>query len=162
MKDTTIKPIPGFDGYFAGSDGQIYSPLKGCMNTKGKYFQVSVRCSETKLFLIRGVHRLICMAFYGLPKPDDTASHQDGNSFNNHPDNLRWESMSKNHRRKILHGTDDCGFRNSRASISEDELRDIRALLKEGKMTHKQIGFKIGVQRAFISKIATGLRYAKC
>jgi hypothetical protein len=43
------------------------------------------------------VHRLVCIAFHGLP-PDNKpwVNHKDGNKANNHYSNLEWTSISQN------------------------------------------------------------------
>ena len=51
------------------------------------------------------VHRLVCMAFHGLPEGKQEASHLDGNPKNNAPSNLAWTSHSENEQHKKLHGT---------------------------------------------------------
>ena len=180
MKDTAVvlKKIPGYEGYLAGSDGRIYSlykygpsrgfrkvprPLKGGIGSTKKYFILAVRGSITRnKYTTKSVHRLICIAFHGKPKVGHTASHLDGDGFNNRPENLIWESLSDNNKRKLAHGTDDNGFRNSRSVITEKELERIRSLVKLNLLTHKQIGMLFNVSRVFITKIVRGHRYAKC
>ena len=167
-----LAPIPGFDLYFAGDDGNIYSKqprgaqknvgalrkLKPNVQTSGKYFYVNIKCGE-EIGTCR-VHRLICMAFHGLPLNENyAASHLDGNWRNNVPSNLAWETYSENLNRKKEHGTDDVGVKNSRASIDLETLIEIRKLLKKSLLTHKEIGDKFGLGRVFITKIANGHRY---
>lgn len=168
-----IKPIQGFNGYFASADGDIYSSwslgkfpvITSKIQRKlspGKYsngyFFVNVRKSLGKRFS-GSVHRLVCIAFHGIPKKNETASHLDGNLNNNKSKNLKWESLSENHKRKLLHGTDDRGCKNSRAKINEIKLMNIKVLLKKGEMTHKEIGKIYGVNRSLITKINCGQRY---
>ena len=75
----TIPVSPNYD-YMGGSDGQIYSrtrykgfgrkeytdwyPLKGNKTKKG-YLMVSLCHNNIKV--TNHVHRLICMAFHGMP-----------------------------------------------------------------------------------------------
>lgn len=160
-----FKLIPNCENYYAGSDGNIYSNFgKGYkklvpnIQTNGKYFYLSVimygkRKSER-------VHRLVCFAFHGLPKNKKmTCSHLNGNWRDNRPENLKWETLKDNLAKRKEHGTDDIGFKNSRAKITENELKEIRNLLKEGILTHKEIGKQFGVNRVFITKINIGYRY---
>ena len=43
------------------------------------------------------VHRLVCMAFNGMPTEDKPwVNHKDGNKANNHFSNLEWTSISQN------------------------------------------------------------------
>lgn len=167
----TLLPIARAAGYFAGSDGHIYSlrkhgaflrdtprRLKESVQSSGRYFFVGIGIAIGRFKHFR-VHRLVCEAFHGVPLPGQTASHLDGNWRNNKPMNLAWESMSNNHARKYQHGTHDCGYRNSRAKITKRQLYRIRAMLTDGK-THQSIADRFGLGRVFISKIAAGYRYA--
>ena len=88
-----------------------------------------------------------------------TASHLNGIRDDNRLENLKWETMSENHHRKKEHGTDDRGYKNSRALINKEQLEKIWELLKDGKKTHKEIGEMFGVGRAFITKINNKYRY---
>lgn len=169
-----IRPIPEFEGYFAGEDGNIYSnrprarevglqpvrKLNPGIQTSGKYYIVNIKKNEDDKYKSQRVHRLVCMAFHGVPIDHKaTVSHINGNWRNNKPENLIWESMSDNHSRKKDHGTDDIGFKNSRASIDLKTLKEIRRLLELGTWTQKAIGDKFGLSRLFITKIANGHRY---
>jgi hypothetical protein len=168
-----FKPIPNHIFYFAGSDGQIYSnrprgweksskglrALKPGIQSNGKYYYVNLQ-NDQGVYKTQRVHRLVCLAFHGNPVNDtDTTSHLDGHWENNIPDNLKWESLSNNMERKKEHKTDDIGFKNSRASLNHDQLLKIRGLLKDGKLTHKEIGDMFDVSRLTITKIANGYRY---
>lgn len=42
------------------------------------------------------VHRLICEAFHGTPKPGQVCMHLDENSKNNSPTNLAWGTQKEN------------------------------------------------------------------
>lgn len=166
--------IPNYPGYFACEDGEIYSgqpigtqkgiqsklrKLKKNIQTSGKYYIVNIKRYDGKILSNR-IHRLICSAFHGNPPSNNsTCSHLDGNWKNNVPTNLCWESYSENLNRKKDHGTDDTGINNSRSKIDLQTLKDIRKLLKQQKLTHKQIGEKFGLSRVFITKIANGHRY---
>ncbi len=165
-----LKLIPGFIGYYADKKGNIYSSWTTRGIKIGKRKKLSpVTMSNGYLFLrlriapriyySTGVHRLICLAFYGIPKKNFTASHLDGNRKNNKLENLIWETLSDNHKRKIEHGTDDRGYHNSRAKINKETLYKIRALLREGNYTHKKIGEMFNLNRVFITKINNNYRY---
>lgn len=161
-----FKRIKNFPGYYAGSDGNIYSDKRGTMHqlattiqTTGKYYITNVIHKNKKKTSSR-VHRLICETFHGkCPSKKHCASHLDGNWKNNKPENLTWETYSQNLARKKDHGTDDIGFKNSRALITQNQLRRIRILLRKKKLTHQQIAYKFKVSRVFITKIANGHRY---
>ena len=106
----TYRPIPGCPGYFAGSDGHIYSAKRwtgtawiitdkpqrqlkeGCYKDRYKY--VSICCGGRKG--LRKVHTLIAEAWHG-PRPDGLqVCHRDNDRFNNRPDNLRYDTRESN------------------------------------------------------------------
>lgn len=169
--EQNLKPIPGFTGYFADKSGNIYSQWatrgirkEGFRKLNPSKWPNGYKFVNLKIaphtYYSTGVHRLVCLAFYGKPpKENYTASHLDGNRTNNNLDNLIWESLSDNHKRKIKHGTHDRGYNNSRAKINKEQLVEIRRLLEGGELTHEQIGERFGVNRVFITKINTGYRY---
>lgn len=167
-------PVENFDGYYACSDGFIYScwtvgvgakiiydkRLKklSCSINKGTGYKHVVLVKNRKHYS-KDVHVLIAETFHGKRPKGLTVSHKDGNKLNNKPRNLIYETHSDNHNRKKLHGTDDRGYKNSRALINKIQLEKIRTLIKKRKFTHKQIGEKFGLSRVFITKIKNGNRY---
>jgi len=159
----TFKLIPDSINYYAGDDGNIYSnfgkgfkKLKASIQSTGKYYQLSIIKNRTRKHY--RVHRLVCEAFHGIPKEGMTCSHLDGNWRNNKPDNLKWETYSENLERKKEHGTDDVGYKNSRARIDKCTLDNIRFLLSEG-LGPTEIGKRLNLPRLFIQKIKSGYRY---
>jgi hypothetical protein len=173
MKVTTkILPIPGFPGYWAGSDGEIYSTrcrertdgplkkLKSGLDGKGRYLHVSLMTGRVRHN--KNVHRLICEVFHGKPSAKETASHLNGKCKDNRPENLKWESMRDNFKRKKEHGTYDGGWRNSRAVFNEEQIIFIRAQAKKG-ITYKKILEDLGVtyNERLIGKIVRNEHYKK-
>lgn len=160
------KEIPGIDKrYQASAEGHIVSymgrtprKLASGLSKSGLYRTVSVL--EVGGRRVNGdVHRLVCKAFHGLPqKPKMQASHLDGNSHDNRPENLMWETPLDNSRRKRLHGTDDQGVKNSRAHLTRENLVEIKALRKLG-WTQLAIADKLGVRRTTITRALNGTRY---
>lgn len=161
-----------YSGYLAGSDGYIYSVIynkgkndgtpKRLKASRGKtspYLKVNIRCSPGVYKNVL-VHSLICEAYHG-PRPDQmVCSHLDGNLNNNVPGNLVWETQSDNLKRRINHGTDDCGHRNSRAKLSADDVAAIKRRLAGGDL-HADIARDYGISRTVITRISSGTRYAR-
>lgn|SRR3990167_1328636 len=173
MKQKALKRFPG---YVFCEDGTIFSywtrgvnsridmskkplKIKQGKSTNG-YMQVMLKDSEG-IRKAERVHRFICEAFNGECPIKHECSHLNGDRADNRASNLIWETTSDNHKRKILHGTDDCGVRNSRAKIDLITLQAIKKMLNTGEFTHKKIGEMFGLGRVFISKIKGGYRYAR-
>jgi hypothetical protein len=164
-----LKPIPSFPGYYAGNDGSIYSTIfSNRWNKEGHYRKLSPGKQKNgylKLVLIRNddkinvmVHTLICEAFHG-PRPEGTdCSHKDDDKNNNRPTNLCWETPLENQRRRHENGIDDRGVKNTRASLTEETLHQVRNWLEEGKTT-VWIAHTLGVSRPVISRVKNGRRY---
>jgi len=139
-----FKELSDYPGYFACSDGWVYSSwrqtkdssyidysvkhkLKPGLRGKKKYYLICPKNIDGKP-TTKDIHSLIASAFLG-PKPEGmTVSHKDGNSKNNKPENLVYETYSDNHKRKIEHGTYDGGTKNSRAIFSLEDLQTMLSL----------------------------------
>ncbi|HEY9414173.1 MAG TPA: NUMOD4 domain-containing protein [Pseudonocardia sp.] len=114
-------PIPGYEGiYEASSDGRVRSldrdvaysngrqrthrsvVLKGRPDEDG-YLRVTLwRDRKSKLV---GIHRLVCLAFYGEPPTGaNHAAHRDGDHRNNAAGNLYWATPVQNEADKLRHG----------------------------------------------------------
>jgi len=160
------REIPGIDPrYQASADGCIISymgkkprQLAGGISKSGLYRTVSILKGSGRR-VNNDVHRLVCKAFHGLPPQEGMqASHLDGNSHNNKPENLAWETPAENSARKLVHGTHDRGTFNSRAHLTPENLKEIR-LLREQGWTQKAIADKLGVGRTTITRALSGARY---
>ena len=172
--------LKNYPYYFACTDGNIYSKkgrgmkkdsydneylkLKPSKSSSSKgYLQINLPCKNSKSgYNSKFIHRLIAESFIGVITKDKTVSHIDGNKYNNNPSNLTIESLSDNIKRKYEHNTMDNGFNNSRSLISKEQLLEIRTHLKNGILTHEQIGKLFNVSRVFITKINTNQRYKNC
>ena len=118
------RDIPGFPGYQASSLGRIRSPRKILTLTKRKkqpYLVVGIRHSKAYL-----VHKLVTLAFHGLPAPGEEACHRDGDHTRNHSDNLRWGTRKSNVADTFAHGRGNVGERNGQAKLTARIVATIR------------------------------------
>lgn len=164
-------PVSPNDDYMAGSDGQIYSrtkykgfgrkelvdwyPLKGYVSAKG-YQTISMSHENKKV--TKSVHRLVCMAFHGLP-PVATMEvrHLDGNPANNRPENLCWGTGQENWQDKRLHGKATVGERHHAAKFTDEERVHIRWAIEHGLCSQRQAARVLGMALSSIQGIvATG------
>jgi HNH endonuclease len=151
-----------YKGYFVREDGSVRSTfgngriLKQSVGANGRPQVGLVIDGKART---KYIHVLVCEAFYG-PRPSGMeASHKDGNILNNHKDNLVWETRSQNLNRRILHGTHDRGFNNSRACLTRENVEDIHYWKGIG-LTDKEIANRLGVSRTTVIRVKKGQRYA--
>lgn len=97
-------------------------------------------------------HRLICEEVNGpSPTSKHVAAHRCGNRNCVNPKHLRWATPQENEADKLLHGTSNRGQRNSRAKLTESEVRQIRD--HQGAVTPTEIAERFGVSRRQVSRI---------
>lgn len=82
------------------------------------------------------MHRLVALAFIPNPDPKNLTEvdHIDNNALNNNVENLQWISSFDN-KSKIPYKTrSNCrkGERNGRATVTDEQVREIRKLYKGG------------------------------
>ena len=115
------RDVPMHEGYMVNSLGEVWSKDrqiekltnqggKCTVNLKGRKLRTwsanaYLYCSLGSNFKC-GVHRLVCIAFHGMPANDKLqVAHLDGNAHNNTPENLAWATRSENEQMKKKHGT---------------------------------------------------------
>jgi hypothetical protein len=154
---TEVRPIPGFPGYGASSDGRIVGKrgqwLLPALTGDG-YLAVNLHTGRG--MRRRMVHRLIASSW--LPKPltpaHDHVAHWDGDPTNNAIANLRWATRAENEADKKRHGRDNRGERHGRAKLTEPQVREIRQSWAAG-VSQPQIASRYGVDRSTVSLIVT-------
>ena len=98
MRIRVEREIPGFEDFYACSDGSITKPngqiTRGWLDlsTGDGYYKIQIDSQTYR------VHRLIASAWIKNPRPDifTMCDHIDQDSRNNSPNNLRWVSRSLN------------------------------------------------------------------
>lgn len=94
-----MRPIPGYEEYFAMEDGRILGKSGGYLSSSIRSNYVTVGLckppNHRKSFL---VHRLVAACYLGLDLYDMTiqVNHLDGNKLNNHLNNLELCTQSEN------------------------------------------------------------------
>jgi len=121
------------------------------------YAQVGLRHALSTKTQTHVVHRLMLFAFVGPPPhPTFQAMHLDGNGRNNKLSNLRWGSPKENRSHQELHGTSTKGSRNGRATITEAQAKVIKAAIRGGGLTHREIADGVGVSFAVVRLMVQG------
>jgi len=96
------------------------------------------------------VHRLVALHFLGKPATKKyQVNHIDGNKLNNHVSNLEWVTHAENMRHAVVNGLKP-------TKLTKNDVIQIRKLLKQKNMTHKQIAKKFNVAQSIVARINTG------
>ena len=168
--DATIeyRDVPGFAGYKVGNDGSLWS----CCRPKGAWKRLKDRLTNTgrmqavlyKKGMRNGfrmqLHRLVLSVFIGEP-PNSMVEgcHNDGNPTNNHVRNLRWDTKIGNLADRVKHGTLCRGAKNPNVRLTEDDVIEITARLRDGD-TMADIAKSFGVNSRTIFNINHGITWA--
>lgn len=153
------KPIPGFPGYTATYEGDIFSwkkkkgePLKLVLHLSGTgYLTVSLVPSEGGKGKNRGVHTFVAKAWIQNPKKLPQVNHKDGNKQNNCVDNLEWVTSQENNLHARKNGLGVKGRKVYQLDISSGHPGTI---IKEFKSI-KEAGKKTGINNRTISQVCT-------
>jgi hypothetical protein len=132
MQQIELREVPNLEGYFAGSDGQIYSkkngmkPLTGLIGARKigmKGYRTA--CINRKTYYI---HHLIARA-YLPPKPFSSAilRHLDGDSLNNAVKNLAWGSFGDDREDQKRCGTSIDGSHCGTSKLKPAQVDEILA-----------------------------------
>ena len=155
--------IPGEpEKYCAGSDGKIYSKARGHWRPLIEFFGAKgykkVTLSKGPRKETKNVHRLVCMAFYGLPEPgSEQVRHLDGNKENCLPSNLCWGSQAENWQDRKAHGNGIEGEKHHASKFSDLERGKIRWAIDKGLCSQRQAARALGVSQASVQQICKGL-----
>lgn len=165
--EVELRPIPGIIGYCAGSDGFLYSFRRKGQHIKykttphrltgyaqdGRYRSQSISWMGQRQVL---VHRMVASAFHGPCPEGMECSHLNGDSSDNRPENLRWETRKENCARKLEHGTtrrgDDCPA----SILSEDDVLKMRRMRADLVTTYKELGEMFGVSMSTAHQAVNG------
>lgn len=151
--------VVGFEGiYEVSSHGNVRSvksgQLKKITEDKKTNRPFLNLWKNNKQNVVR-VHKLVLEAFVGLCPEGLECCHNDGNSFNNHISNLRWDTHKSNIHDRITHGTSNRGERCGTAKLT---LEQVNAIRKDTRL-QRLIAADYGIAESMISRIKNGKRW---
>jgi len=162
------RKIPVFQGYYATPSGQIFSSNKKATMATAK--TIALHASPTgyvnavlyknKVRLNKLVHRVVLETFEGECPAGCECSHVDGDTSNNHINNLKWETKSQNNSRKESHGTSLGGERHPLAKLTEMEVAEIRSRVRSGE-NRKIVALDYPVGKGTINEVVRGHTWKK-
>lgn len=156
------RPIPGCPGYFARTDGTIWSHLFG----KEKQLFPDVRhCDGRKRYTVKtNAGKLIrkyggeftLLAFVG-PRPHGMeCCHGDGVCTNDAIWNLRWDTALANKADMVRHGTRPSGESHGLAKLTKSAVISIRDEIAKGLACPGAVAARFGVSRTTVRNIISG------
>ncbi|WP_364400651.1 HNH endonuclease [Pseudarthrobacter sp. LMD1-1-1.1] len=148
-----------FHGYWVSSLARVRGPRGTILaQTRGggekrSYFFVQCGARNT-----RQVHWLVCEAFHG-PRPEGmVAAHNDGDSFNNLPENLRWATPAENQADRRAHGRLKTGEEHPQSRLTDLQVQEIRKQVPGPHGTLERLAREFGVSASTIARIRDGKR----
>lgn len=158
-----IKKLEGFnDYYYISSYGYIITKnwrnskreaiIKTCLDACG--YKRTALMHNGKLKTIK-IHRLVAISFIQNPENKPQVNHIDGNKQNNNINNLEWVNNSENqiHAYKIGLNKAKRGEENSKAILTEKQVKEIRSKFKKRVYTREMLGIEYGVKASTIKDI---------
>lgn len=181
------KTIKDYPDYQISNFGRVKS-FKKCRGSnerilkprKGKYGYLNISLRKNNKLMTFTIHRLVLMHFKPIDNPElFQCNHINGNKLNNNIDNLEWYTRSENAKHAYRIGLmsnpmigkhhsketknkirEKCiGNNSSRHVLTEDEVREIKILLKEKKLLQKEIAKIYKISEITISNIKLNKRW---
>lgn len=158
--EVAYKPVINFGGYRVGTDGSVWSSLRGVwrklkpwLTTKGRAMVDLMKDGKPHH---RQVHRIVLEAFVGpCPEGMECCHDPDHNPLNNAIVNLRWGTPKENQADSVKHGTKPRGEKSPRSVITESEAREVKRLLdlrKKAKEIVSTVGGRLTVHIVYAIK----------
>lgn len=168
------KPVPGFETRYEVSDTGLVRSLdreiipksgpsyfirgcerKQCKNRRG-YFKVSLYKDNRETTF--ETHRLVALAFMGLPPLGFETRHLDGVRTHNHVSNLVYGTPKQNQQDRFQHGTACVGTKHPLCCLTDKQVNEINKLYSNGLHTMQQLADKYRVVPSTIWRIVNGIR----
>lgn len=102
------------------------------------------------------MHRLIAIAFWGLPSPKHQVNHKNGVKRDNRLVNLEWVTHKENamHSCRVL--KNGIGEKNSFAKLTDAQVAEIRARYAAGGVFQRELAAEYGVSGNHIHRLVNG------
>lgn len=137
--------IPGWPGYFATSDGLIWSNKRSFRNPHGDalvqlqpysdrdgYFGLNIMTPDRKIKNMK-VHALIAATFIGERPEGMVVAHLNGNPTDNRPSNLAYVEPAENSAHRDLHGRHRRGADAPRAKLDAAQRAEVTRRFMAGE-----------------------------
>lgn len=156
-----MKACPNFPGYAATEDGRIFKIERTFPFDKKVPYEMKQRLDTDGYALVRDwkVHRMVADAFVPNPEGKPQVAHGNGVRNDNRVENLRWATVSENHKDKRKHGTQVFGSAHPKAKLSSGQLAFARGLVAGG-FSRPEVAPVLGISREGLGRALRGSTYA--
>lgn len=168
-------PVVGYEGSYEVSDmGRVKSLARRIIRGDGKWQSIgerimkqhpngsghyAVSLAHNGIRSTYKVHTLVLEA-HCCPRPEGMeCRHLDGDKLNNVLSNLVWGTHAENMRDSVEHGTRARGENNGQSKLTEESVREIHKLRRDG-LKLRQIASIFGVGITAIYKILEGYTWS--
>lgn len=165
--EADLKDIPGIPEYKVDASGSVWSVFHNWRGYQSRRVKPRVEDGYLRVRLRTGgklakfaVHRLIAMAFHGLPKDVKMhVRHLNGIKDDNRPDNLRWGTAKENSDDMTRLGERPVGEQNGASKLTKCDLILVRELLRRG-FPNSHIAALLKVEKTTINHVSSGETWA--
>lgn len=171
------KPIPIAPAYEASSFGRVKRILNRFGNPNHRVLKPWLAGSSVKYQYVdlrwdgeslkTGVHRLVAMAFHGMPLSLQEVLHIDHNPLNNCSLNLEWGSHSENVDQTVVDGRHRpvalCGEYHHKAKLTTEIASEIKKVADTNppRGWKKKMACRLGVSAGTVGRVARGVNWKR-
>lgn len=161
------RSIPGHHPYEASNHGRVRNGkkgniLKGALTGRKGDQYLTVYIGGGRKSPRYKVHRLILLAFIGIPEEGKIACHRNDIRNDNRLDNLYWGTHSENTKDSILNGTHYTFPKGNiyrfKPRLPEDIINNIISEYQRGMGLQKELAKKYMVDQSYISLLVNKKR----
>ncbi len=155
----SYRPVPSLPGFFAGSDGSVwYWHRDGAVLRRHKWL---VKQTNRWLMSSRGkallVARVVAEAFRGPCPPGLLCCHNNGDSTDDRPENLRYDTDRANYLDAVRHGSHD-PRPDTKRILSPESAREVATAFRRGE-SRRSIATRLAFKYGTVWAVTAGRRW---
>lgn len=155
-----MRSCPSHPGYAATDDGRIFKIVRTFRFDKKVPYEMKQRKDTDGYLLVKNfkVHRMVADAFIPNVELKPQVAHRNGVRCDNRATNLRWSTVSENHRDKRTHGTQLFGSAHPEAKLTRGQLVFALGLANAG-FSRAELAPLFSISREGLGRALRGATY---